>query len=82
MVPQGAALADAVAAHHDDMLSHYGRDLGMRVARKHLGWYADAAGLADHRQARAALMAPATPEAASAAIRAVFSGAPGARQAA
>lgn len=24
--------------HYDDMLSHYGRDLGVRNARKHLGW--------------------------------------------
>lgn len=74
-VPQGAALADAVAEHHADILSHYGRDLGMRVARKHLGWYAEAAGLADLAAARAALMAAATPEAALIAIRAVFSGA-------
>ena len=77
-----AALAEAVAAHHDDILSHYGRDLGLRVARKHLGWYANAAGLPDLRAARAALMAAAAPAAAAAAIRAVFSGAPGARQAA
>jgi hypothetical protein len=26
------------------MLGFYGRDLGLRVARKHLGWYLDAAG--------------------------------------
>lgn len=43
VVPTGAALADAVEAHHADMLGFYGRDLGLRVARKHLGWYADAA---------------------------------------
>jgi len=40
-VPQGAALADLVAAHHEAMLSFYGQDLGGRVARKHLGWYMD-----------------------------------------
>ena len=61
VVPQGAALAEAVAAHHDDILSHYGRDLGLRVARKHLGWYADAAGLPDLQAARAVLMAAASP---------------------
>ncbi|MBB1490134.1 MULTISPECIES: tRNA dihydrouridine synthase DusB [unclassified Paracoccus (in: a-proteobacteria)] len=81
-VPQGAALADAVAEHHADILSHYGRDLGMRVARKHLGWYAEAAGLPDLPAARAALMAAATPEAAATAIRAVFSDAPAEAQAA
>jgi nifR3 family TIM-barrel protein len=42
-VPQGAALADLVAGHHAAMLSFYGPDLGGRVARKHLGWYMDAA---------------------------------------
>ncbi len=43
--PQGAALADLVIAHHEAMLSHYGRELGLRCARKHLGWYLDGAGL-------------------------------------
>jgi nifR3 family TIM-barrel protein len=44
VVPQGAALADLVAGHYEAMLGFYGRDLGLRVARKHLGWYMDAAG--------------------------------------
>jgi nifR3 family TIM-barrel protein len=43
-VPQGPALAELVAGHHTAMLSFYGRDLGGRVARKHLGWYMDHAG--------------------------------------
>lgn len=29
------------AAHYEDMLAHYGRDAGLRHARKHLGWYFD-----------------------------------------
>ncbi len=45
VVPQGAALADLVARHYEAILSFYGRDLGLRVARKHLGWYLDAAGV-------------------------------------
>ncbi|MHA1522813.1 MAG: tRNA dihydrouridine synthase DusB [Alphaproteobacteria bacterium] len=28
-----------VATHYEDMLSHYGRETGVRCARKHLGWY-------------------------------------------
>ena len=44
VVPVGDALADLVADHYRAMLSHYGTALGMRVARKHLGWYLDAAG--------------------------------------
>ncbi|SEM16153.1 tRNA-U20-dihydrouridine synthase [Roseovarius azorensis] len=43
-VPEGAALADLVAGHYEAMLGFYGRDLGLRVARKHLGWYMDHAG--------------------------------------
>ncbi len=45
-VPEGAALADMVAAHYEAGLSFYGRDLGGRVMRKHLGWYMDEAGSA------------------------------------
>ena len=40
-VPQGAALADMIAGHYEAMLGFYGTDLGLRVARKHLGWYLD-----------------------------------------
>jgi tRNA-dihydrouridine synthase B len=32
------------------MLSFYGTELGARCARKHLGWYLEAAGLAQHRE--------------------------------
>jgi tRNA-dihydrouridine synthase B len=44
IIPQGDALADLVIGHYQAMLSFYGADLGTRVARKHLGWYLDAAG--------------------------------------
>ncbi|SHE76959.1 tRNA-U20-dihydrouridine synthase [Litoreibacter ascidiaceicola] len=45
-VPKGTALADMVAAHYEDMLDFYGPELGLRVSRKHLGWYMDVAGTA------------------------------------
>lgn len=35
------ALADYVESHYRDMLGLYGRDAGLRHARKHLGWYLD-----------------------------------------
>jgi nifR3 family TIM-barrel protein len=44
VVPRGGALADMVAGHYEDMLSFYGGTLGLRVARKHLGWYMDGQG--------------------------------------
>ncbi len=42
--PAGAALAALAAGHYEDTLAFYGRELGARVARKHLGWYMDEAG--------------------------------------
>src|SRR6185312_3249392 len=32
--------------HYRDMLSHYGSDVGMRAARKHIGWYSKEIGRA------------------------------------
>ncbi|KIC42891.1 tRNA-dihydrouridine synthase [Ruegeria sp. ANG-R] len=43
-VPTGSALIDMVRGHYQAMLEFYGTDLGLRVARKHLGWYMDEAG--------------------------------------
>ncbi len=43
-VPEGDDLVDMVSRHYEAMLSFYGNDLGLRVARKHLGWYMDEAG--------------------------------------
>ncbi len=43
-VPQGAALADLVGEHYEAMIRFYGAVLGLRNARKHLGWYMDAVG--------------------------------------
>jgi nifR3 family TIM-barrel protein len=44
-VPTGQALVDYISDHYEDMLRFYGSSLGLRVARKHLGWYADEAGV-------------------------------------
>lgn len=40
-VPEGDALIDMISEHYEAMLSFYGRALGVRVARKHLGWSMD-----------------------------------------
>ncbi len=57
--PRGAALADLVARHYEAMLDFHGRDTGLRAARKHLGWYLDAAGApADLRRAVVTARAP------------------------
>ncbi|WP_299416894.1 tRNA dihydrouridine synthase DusB [uncultured Sulfitobacter sp.] len=41
VVPQGQDFVDMVLGHYDDLLRFYGTKLGLRVARKHLGWYMD-----------------------------------------
>ncbi|PVA11724.1 tRNA dihydrouridine synthase DusB [Pelagivirga sediminicola] len=50
VVPQGAALVDMIGAHYEAMLDFYGPALGVRVARKHLGWYLDGADALLRRQ--------------------------------
>lgn len=45
--PCGKALVDLVTGHYEAMLDDYGRELGVRVARKHIGWYLDALGNGD-----------------------------------
>ena len=42
-VPDLATQRQAALAHYEDILRHYGRQLGLRAARKHLGWYIEAA---------------------------------------
>lgn len=74
--PAGAALVELVAGHHAAMLGFYGRDLGQRVARKHLGWYLDRnAPGADAGLRRALLTAP-TPEAVARLLDAAFAPGP------
>ena len=40
-IPEGQAFADMVRLHYAAMIRFYGEELGLRVARKHLGWYMD-----------------------------------------
>ncbi|HEX6980209.1 MAG TPA: tRNA dihydrouridine synthase DusB [Alphaproteobacteria bacterium] len=63
--PPLAVQRDIVLAHYDDMLSHYGVELGVRMARKHLGWYARGfPGAADFRNRVMKLTDPAAVRAA------------------
>jgi tRNA-dihydrouridine synthase B len=50
--PCGAALAEIVCGHYEAMLGFYGAALGLRVARKHLGWYLDGLPASDGLRAR------------------------------
>jgi tRNA-dihydrouridine synthase B len=60
-IPYGAAFADMVRAHYDAMIRFYGVELGVRVARKHLGWFMDICGTPDDLR-KAVLTAPDVPE--------------------
>ncbi|MCZ8079649.1 MAG: tRNA dihydrouridine synthase DusB [Rhodobacteraceae bacterium] len=71
VIPQGADLADMVAGHYEDMLSFYGPSLGLRCARKHLGWYLDTAGAG--AGARNAILTADDPAIVLRLIRSVFS---------
>jgi tRNA-dihydrouridine synthase B len=62
VVPKGADLADLVIGHYQDVLSFYGRDLGVKVARKHLGWFMDEAGASAGRDAILTAQDPAQVE--------------------
>jgi len=50
--PDLAARREIVSEHYEAVLSHYGTGQGVRIARKHLGWYAHGlSGAAAFRQA-------------------------------
>ncbi|MBK0397963.1 tRNA dihydrouridine synthase DusB [Limibaculum sp. M0105] len=59
-IPEGRALGELIARHHEAQLSFYGRDFGLRTARKHLAWYLERLDGADELRAR--LMRATTPE--------------------
>lgn len=60
-VPQGEAFANLVMAHYQEMLTFYGEVLGLRVARKHLGWFMDTCGTG--AEMRRAVLTAKTPNA-------------------
>ena len=75
--PTGGDLADLIKEHHEAMLLHHGRSVGLRAARKHLAWYLDAAiaadGLAVADAARKALLTAEDPTVVAALLDDIFS---------
>ncbi|MBW0157166.1 tRNA dihydrouridine synthase DusB [Sedimentimonas flavescens] len=67
-IPMGSDLVDLISEHYEAILAFYGRDIGLRLARKHLGWYADQA----EAPLRAEMMVSQSPEATLALIRLAF----------
>ena len=68
-VPEGDARIEMILEHHDAMLEFYGPDLGVRCARKHLGWYLD--DLAVDPASRRAILTEADPALVRARLRAL-----------
>lgn len=60
--PVGSELTDLVITHHQAMLSTYGIDLGMRISRKHLRWYFEAANITLNREQSRALLTGTDPD--------------------
>jgi tRNA-dihydrouridine synthase B len=71
--PSGDALVELILEHHEMMLSHHGVVQGMRIARKHLGWYLDRFAPAAPAALRAAILTGTAPAAISPLVRAAFS---------
>ncbi|MEQ9636384.1 MAG: tRNA dihydrouridine synthase DusB [Devosia marina] len=72
--PEGSELVALIQRHYEDMLVDYGVEVGLRAARKHLGWYADAAGLALDKPTRTQLLDNEDTKAVLSLIDALFSG--------
>jgi nifR3 family TIM-barrel protein len=72
--PRGAELVALITEQYEDMLIDYGMAVGLRAARKHLDWYAEAAGLNLDKPTRTALLNSENPAEVIQMIRTVFSG--------
>ncbi len=68
--PPVAERMETLLDHYDSMVSHYGTETGLRVARKHIGWYTK--GLPRSAEFRQRVFRMTEPEAVRASIRAMF----------
>ena len=72
--PQGSQLADLVIEHYEAILGEYGTAVGLRAARKHLDWYAEAAGLGLDKASRTRWLNCENPSEVIDMTRSIFSG--------
>jgi tRNA-dihydrouridine synthase B len=61
---------DTICAHYNDMLAHYGCEVGVKIARKHIGWYSK--GLPGSAEFRAAVNQTVDPVAVRGLIRSFY----------
>lgn len=74
VAPVGHELAELIQQHYEEMLVDYGLDIGLRAARKHLDWYAEAANLNLDKPTRRRLLDNDDPKAVLSLIGTLFSG--------
>jgi tRNA-dihydrouridine synthase B len=74
--PEPPPLVELACAHYAETIGFHGRDLGVRMARKHLGWYLD--GVPGSAPLRARLMALTDPDAVLATLARELDDLPGA----
>ncbi|MFZ1814423.1 MAG: tRNA dihydrouridine synthase DusB [Rhizobiaceae bacterium] len=65
---------DLICEHHEAMLSHYGAQLGIRQARKHLGWYLTTIANEADERTRIQLMTSESPQEIQRCIKSIFDG--------
>ncbi|MDQ3558933.1 MAG: tRNA dihydrouridine synthase DusB [Pseudomonadota bacterium] len=70
--PAGAALLEHVREHYEMMLAHYGLGFGVRIARKHLGWYLERFAASAPAGLRRALLTSEDPKLVGRLVRAAF----------
>lgn len=70
--PKGDALANLVLEHYEAMLCEYGTAVGVRVARKHLDWYLESAGVTLDKDSRRIFLGLETPADVKRAIPAIY----------
>ena len=70
--PSLAVRLETVMRHYDDILTHYGAESGVRIARKHVGWYSK--GLPGAAEFRGTVNRTADPEAVRSMILSLFRG--------
>ena len=72
--PEGEELVALISEQYEDMLIEYGTAVGLRAARKHLDWYAEAAGITLDKPVRSAFLNNEAPAEVLGMIRHIFSG--------